>query len=289
MSPDLQTTFVSPETRFGPGAGRRSLAGVACCSDLPEREGLGAPLEEELAPGLLLDGRFRLIEPIGRSAMATIYKARDEEGDGAIVAIKVPLRRVENDPMSFGRFERELRIGSSLHDPQLLRFIPVSGRTSRPYIVMEYVDGCTLALVIHRTKPVPEEEALRVASVICEALKPLHARNVIHRDLKPGNIMVRRDQRITLIDYGLAAEVGTDAGLLAQLTPVIGTPEYMAPEQVRNKANDQRTDIYSVGVILYQMLTGRLPFETDDPWAAAQIRLNGDPVSPRSLNPAISP
>jgi serine/threonine protein kinase len=266
----------------------RPLAGIACCMDLPEREEPGPPLEEELPPGYLLDERFLLRQAIGRSGMATIYKAEDHVG-GRDVAVKIPLMRVESDPVSFGRFEREARIGSALNDPFLLRFIPVDAPKSRPYIVTELLDGCTLAMVIHRTRPVPERDALRIASVVCQALGRMHARGVIHRDLKPANIMICRDQRLCLMDFGLAAEIDARTSLLSGLTPLFGTPEYMAPEQIRNKRNDERTDIYSLGVILYQMLTGVLPFQCEDPWAAAQLRVTGDPAAPRSINPDISP
>jgi serine/threonine-protein kinase len=221
--------------------------------------------------------------------MATIYRAEDRTDGGRSVAVKVPLRRVESDPVSFGRFEREGRIGEALNDPLLLRFIRVTSPKSRPYIVTEYVDGCTLAYVIHCTRPVPERDALRIASVACRALGHMHARGIIHRDLKPANIMIRRGQTLCLMDFGLAAEIDTGVRILAGLAPLFGTPEYMAPEQVRNRRNDGRTDIYSLGVILYQMLTGSLPFQNEDPWAAAQLRVTGDPVAPRSLNPGISP
>lgn len=264
------------------------LAGIACCADLPEREGLGPPLEEELPGGVVLDGRFVIREAVGRSAMATIYRAEDRAASGRSVAVKVPLARVEADPAAFGRFEREGQIGSALDDPGLLRFIPVEQPQSRPYLVTEFLDGCTLALVIHRTKPIPEDDALKIASAICRALEHMHARGFIHRDLKPANIMVRRDASLCIMDFGLSAEIESSRGLLAGLGTPFGTPEYMAPEQVRNARNDGRTDIYCLGVILYQMLTGVLPFQNEDPWASAQLRVTGDPVAPRLLNPALS-
>jgi len=256
--------------------------------DLPGREDPGPPLEEELPSGHVLDGRFILREAIGRSGMATIYRA-DDKATGGVVAVKVPLLKMESDPVSYGRFQREERIGSALSDPLLLRFIPSDGSRSRPYIVTELLDGCTLATVIHRTGPIPERDALRIASVVCDALGHMHSRRMIHRDLKPGNIMICRDQRLCLMDFGLAAEIESGSGLLAGFVPLFGTPEYMAPEQVRNKRNDQRTDIYSLGVILFQMLTGVIPFKCEDPWASAQMRVTGDPVAPRSINPSITP
>jgi serine/threonine-protein kinase len=263
------------------------LAGVACCNDL-EREGLPPPIEQEYEPGHVLDGRFALQEVVGRSAMSTVYRALDQASGGRTVAVKIPLVRIESDPVSFGRFQREERIGSSLSDPLLLGFIPVDGPKTRPYIVMEFLDGCTLAYVLHRTRPLPEKDALRIASVICQALRHMHLRHFIHRDLKPGNVMICRSQTLCLMDFGLAAEAEKGFSLLGGLTPVFGTPEYMAPEQVRNSANDERTDIYSLGVILYQMLTGELPFKAAEPWESAQMRVNGDPVAPRMINPSIS-
>lgn len=287
-------------TAFDPGAGAPipaarepqdppALAGIECCANLPEREGLGPPLEEEMEAGTVLDGRFVLREAIGRSGTATIYRAEDRDDGGRSVAVKVPLARVESDPVSFGRFEREERIGLALNRPGLLRFLSPTVPKSRPYIVTEFLDGCTLALVIHLAKPIPERDALRIMSAVCGALAHMHERGFVHRDLKPANIMIRRDGTLCLMDFGLAAEIDSGPRFLAGLTPLFGTPEYMAPEQVRNKANDTRTDIYSLGVILYQMLTGVLPFQAEDPWAAAQLRVTGDPVAPRSLNPAISP
>jgi serine/threonine protein kinase len=276
---------VSPETALslaGP------LAGVPCCQGLPEREGMGPPLEKELADGTVLDGRFVVREAIGRSGMATIYRAEDRQQGGASVAVKVPLSRVEGDPALFARFEREERVGSGFSHPLLLRFLQVPQPRSRPYFATEFVDGCTLALVIHRSAPIPEKDALAIAAHICDALEPMHASGFVHRDLKPANLMVRRNGFLCLIDFGLAAKSEASSGLLSGLIAPLGTPEYMAPEQVRNRANDCRTDIYSLGVILYQMLVGQLPFRHEDPWEASQMRVTGDPAAPRSLNPALS-
>jgi serine/threonine-protein kinase len=288
--PDASATAQEAPSASLPKAGNESsLDGIACCSNLPEKEGLGPPLEEELPDGHVLEGRFVLHEAIGRSGAATIYRAQDQAAGGRTVAVKVPLARVEADPVAFGRFEREERIGSKLDDPGMLKFIPVAAPKSRPFIVTEFIDGCTLALVIHRAAPLPEADALKIASVICGILARLHARGIMHRDLKPSNIMVRRDRRLCLMDFGLSAEISDGPGFLAALTPLFGTPEYMAPEQVRNKRNDARTDLYSLGVILYQMLTGVLPFKAQDPWKAAHMKVAGDPPAPRSVNPAISP
>jgi serine/threonine protein kinase len=278
-------------THFGHGkpADRPPLAGVACCDDLAEREGLPAPIAEEIPDGTILDGRLRIREAIGRSELSTIYRGEDLADGGQVVAVKMPLPKIAADPVSIGRFEREERILSALHHPCLLRFIPTDGPKSRPYIVTEYLDGCTLAHVLHRARALPEKDALRIASAVCEGLIHMHDRGFMHRDLKPGNIMICRDHTLRIIDFGMAAEIGQEWGLLDSLTPLFGTPEYMAPEQVRNRRNDARTDIYCLGVILFQMLTGSLPFQDDDPWAAAQMRVTGDPPAPRRLKPGLSP
>ncbi|HEY5228561.1 MAG TPA: serine/threonine-protein kinase [Opitutaceae bacterium] len=265
----------------------RPLARMASCADLPERETVVQAAAGEMQPGFLLDGRFLVREVVGRSGMATIYLATDQDLGGD-VAVKVPLMKIESDPVSFGRFEREGRIGVALSDPLLLGFKAPDPRRSRPYIVTEFLDGCTLAWVMRRTRPLAEDDALGIASALCDALRHMHGRGFIHRDLKPDNVMVCRDGRLCLMDFGLAAEIDEGRGFLAGLAPLFGTPEYMAPEQVANKRNDERTDVYCVGVILYEMLTGQLPFVAEDPWEAAHMRVSGDPVSLRSINPAIS-
>jgi serine/threonine protein kinase len=265
-----------------------SLVGLECCRNHPGREGLGPAIEKEMPEGHVLDGRFVIREVVGRSAMATVYRVEDLAAGGRSVAIKVPLVSILSDPVLFGRFEREEQIGSRLDHPLLLKYIPVEGPKSRQYLAMEFLDGCTLAYILHLTRPLPEKDALRIASVVCDALVYLHGRGIIHRDLKPSNIMICRDCTLHIMDFGLVEELGTKRGFLAGLVPLFGTPEYMAPEQVRNARNDARTDIYSLGVILYQMLVGVLPFKGADPWAAAQMRVTGDPEAPRKLNPELS-
>jgi serine/threonine-protein kinase len=265
-----------------------SLADLECCRNHPGHEGLAPAIEPDLPDGEVIDGRFVIREPVGRSDMATVYRAEDRADGGRSVAIKMPLLRTESDPVLFGRFHREELIGVTLAHPNLLRFIPLSGEKSRPYIAMEYLDGCTLAYILHLTRPLPESDSLRITAVVCSALEYLHGRGYIHRDLKPSNIMICRDCTLRLMDYGLAEELNARRSILDRLTPLFGTPEYMAPEQVRNVRNTERTDIYSLGVVLYQMLTGVLPFAAQDPWVSAQMRVTGDPAAPRAVNPRIS-
>ncbi len=172
--------------------------------------------------------------------------------------------------------------------PYLLKFIPVE-KKSRPYLVTEYLRGCTLSHLLNAMRPLPEKDALGIASLLCDALQHMHGRGVIHRDLKPGNIMICRDRTLRLMDFGIASSVGSRKITLNGLTPTMGTPEYMSPEQVKNERADDRSDIYCLGAVLYEMLTGVVPFQNENCWVSMNNRVTGDPTAPRKLNPGISP
>lgn len=264
-------------------------AAIASLKDVPDGgHTLVASNEPELEPGLVIDGRFRICATVGRSGMATIYRAEDLLMGGREVALKIPLLRVESDPACFARFLNEEEAGLRFDHPYLVTVHRVEGRKSRPYLAMEFLRGSPLAHVMDRMRPLPEGDALKIAAMICEALAHMHGRGVIHRDLKPSNIMICRDGGFRLFDFGLASPPLRRRGVFAWLTPTLGTPEYMAPEQVRNGSIDERADVYGVGAILYEMLTGEVPFRREDPWASGFARLSGDPKAPRLLNPKLS-
>jgi len=266
------------------------LASLASCRELAEKRASLDGLEKiELPSGTLLDGRFLIGEPLGLGGMAVIYVAEDMRNSACPIVVKVPLERFQRDPAYVTRFLGEEDIGLKLDHPSLLKFHRVEGRKGRLYLVTERLSGCTLAHLIHQHRPLPEADALRIASLVGEGLQYMHEHNFIHRDIKPDNVMLCTDQTIRIMDYGLASPIAGKLDLLADLTPVFGTPQYMAPEQVKRSRSDQRADIYSLGVILYEMLTGKLPFIHEDPWVCAQARVAGDPPAPRSVNPAISP
>jgi serine/threonine-protein kinase len=268
----------------------RPLADIAACRELADkRDQVNVATDIELPPGHVLDGRFVIGEPISQGGMATIYAAEDMQNGRQKVAVKVPFLRYERDPAYVARFLREEQIGLMLNHPALLKFIPVAGPKSRLYLVTEYLSGSTLARLLHKHAPLPEADALKIASLVGDALRHLHEHGYIHRDLKPDNIMLCRDHSIRIVDFGLASPITGRFDFLADKTPVFGTPQYMAPEQVKRTHCDARTDIYSLGVILYEMLTGQLPFQHEDPWVMAQSRVSGDPTAPRQINPAISP
>ena len=244
-------------------------------------------MQHEVQVGDVLDSRFRIDEVISRSGMASIYKAWDlliEE----TVAVKVPHMQFESDPGSFARFQREAEIGKRLNHPNILRFINVT-KQSRQYIAMEYLEGRTLSSVMNEVRPIPIPDAVQIASALCDALAHMHEKGVVHRDLKPQNIMICNDGSIRIMDFGIAKATEMRRITFAGFSPAMGTPDYMAPEQVKGRRGDERTDIYSLGAILYEMTTGQVPFEGPNPFIVMNSRITGDPIAPRKVNPKISP
>jgi serine/threonine protein kinase len=263
------------------------LEDVTCCQDLPEPATVRGP-KPEFRRGQVLDGRFYFLEDIYSGGMATLYRAEDMDHGRREVVVKIPFLKFESDPAAYAQFRREEEIGLALNHPLLLKFIPVENK-SRTYIVTEYLRGCTLDYIMHKHRPLPERDALKIAGVICEALQYLHSVGIVHNDLKPSNIMICSDRTLRVMDFGLATYASAARRFLGKLVPIFGTPQYMAPEQVRAKRTDARTDIYTLGAVLFEMLTGQLPFQSEDHWDSVRWRLSGDPAAPSSLNPAISP
>jgi len=266
------------------------LADVACCQHVTDYHppaaagGAGA-----LQPGDVLDDRFVITEVISRSGLALIFKAQDLHNGNADVAVKLPQREREGDAEFLARFQREEEIGLGLNHRFVVKFIAVAAAKSRPYLVTEYLHGCTLAHLMEAMSPLTERDALKIGSLLCQALQYLHENGIIHRDLKPHNVMIGCDGTLQLLDFGLATAGGAGRGASGKVALAMGTPDYMAPELVQGKPGDARTDIYSLGAMLYEMLSGRAPFEGDNPLCAMNARLLGDPVPLRELNPAISP
>ncbi len=238
--------------------------------------------------GQVLDDRFELTDVISRSGMASIYQAHDRQ-TGQTVAVKVPFMQFESDPAFFSRFQREEEIGRLLDHPYILHIIPVDGKKSRPYIAMELLEGQTLRQLMRNVGSMGAPDALAIASRVCEALDYMHEHEVVHRDLKPENIMVCKDGSLRIMDFGIAKAAAMRRLTFAGLSPAMGTPDYMAPEQVKGKRGDARTDIYSLGAILYEMVTGAAPFEGANPYLIMNARLVGDPVAPRKRNPNVPP
>jgi len=238
-----------------------------------------------LHPGDLLD-RYRIENLVARSGMASIYRATDMQ-TGQQVAIKIPHPEMEADPVLFDRFKREAEIGERLDHPGVMKVIG-GEEHSRIYMVMEWVEGRLLRQVLNEQKKFPVERAIKIAIEICDALDYIHRHGVVHRDLKPENIMLDAEDHIKLIDFGIAGLEGARRLTFAKLSQVMGTPDYISPEQVKGKRGDGRSDLYALGIILYEMLTGKTPFSGPNPFAIMNDRLLNNPVPPCEVNPEIS-
>ena len=239
-----------------------------------------------LHPGDQID-HYEIEKLVARSGMASIFRGKDRR-TGQSVAIKVPHPEMEADPLFFDRFRREADIGRKLNNPSVMKVLPEDGQ-SRVYMAMEWVEGRLLREILNQQKKLPVERAVRITLGILKALDYIHSQGIVHRDLKPENVMVDDQDCVKLIDFGIASSSGARRLTFAKLTQAMGTPDYISPEQVRSKRGDARSDLYSVGVMLYEMLTGKTPFTGPNPFAIMNDRLLNNPVPPREIDPDISP
>ena len=237
-----------------------------------------------LETGTQIDS-YRIDGQIARSGMATIFRATDLRDD-RVVALKIPHPDMEADPILFDRFNREAGIGERLNHPNVMRVFGDEKR-SRVYMVMEWCEGRLLRTIMDEGK-LSQERAIKIAKGVLRALDYIHGNGVVHRDLKPENIMVDENDHIKLIDFGIASDNTARRLTYANFTSTLGTPNYISPEQVKGKRGDGRSDVYSMGVILYEMLTGKLPFTGPSPIAAMNDRLLNHPIPPTVADPTIS-
>jgi eukaryotic-like serine/threonine-protein kinase len=230
---------------------------------------------------------YRIERVAARSGMASIFRALDER-TGQPVAIKVPHPEMEADPVFYDRFRREQEVGEKLDHPNVMKVFPNHDH-SQFYMAMEWIDGRLLRQIMNEQRKLPTERALNIALQIALALDYIHTQGVVHRDLKPENIMVSALDGIKLIDFGIAANVGSKRLTFAKFSQTMGTPDYISPEQVKGKRGDGRSDIYALGVMLYEMLTGKVPFTGPNAFVIMNDRLLNNPVPPREIDPGISP
>ena len=222
-----------------------------------------------------------------QSGMSVLYRAIDRN-TGRQVALKVPLAGMEEDPVLFERFKREQEIGQLLDHPGIVKTYNDEER-SRTYMVLEWVEGRLLRTILNEEKKLSIERATKIALGMCDALDYMHKRGIVHRDLKPENIMVDENDNIKLIDFGIALKEDARRLTFVNVSNMLGTPDYISPEQVQGNRGDQRSDIYALGIMLYEMLTGTVPFVGPNPLAVMNERMLHEPRAPRELNPDISP
>jgi serine/threonine protein kinase len=239
-------------------------------------------------PDMQSVGSYDLIAKIAEGGMGWVYKGRHRQ-TGQVVAIKIIPATMARNEVLLQRFEQEFRAASRLDHPNVVRALDYCGTGSTPFLVMEFVDGESLGQKVEREGKMPEAEAVRVIVQVCQGLHKAHKQGMIHRDIKPDNIMLARDGTAKITDLGLVKDIDAELNL-TRTGRGLGTPHFMAPEQFRNAKNaDVKCDVYSIGATMYMMVTGDLPFgKSSGPLDAWMKKINNDLVAPRALVPGLS-
>jgi serine/threonine protein kinase len=240
-------------------------------------------------PGTQVD-HYEIIRMLGHGGMNRVYLARDVYNQQEVV-LKFPNDDLIGDIAVFERYKREAEIGNRLHHPQVQHLLNTGEKRSEEYLVVEYIKGQTLRTVLeeHAPDPLPVAEAIRITLQICTALAYCHEQGVFHRDMKPENVMLQEDGNIKIIDFGIALLEGARRVTWRGLSGTVGTPDYMSPEQLKGERGAAGSDIYAVGVMLYEMLCGHTPFEGENIFAIMNQHVSQDPPSILLANPQLSP
>jgi eukaryotic-like serine/threonine-protein kinase len=240
----------------------------------------------------VLGERYEIGGVLGRGGMAEVHRGRDLRL-GREVAVKVLRSDLARDPSFQVRFRREAQAAASLNHPAIVAVYDTgedrTGSGATPYIVMEYVEGDTLRDVLRREGRLDPQHAMELTADICGALDFSHRNGIVHRDVKPGNVMITPDGAVKVMDFGIARAVSDSAATMTSTAAVIGTAQYLSPEQARGEGVDARSDVYSVGCLLYELVTGAPPFTGDSPVSVAYQHVREDPRLPSSINPVIPP
>lgn len=272
---------VEPKERAGTDENRKEQAGAAAAG----------------LTGQIVDGRYRVSRRLGEGGMAYVYLVEDHE-TGERVAVKILTPRLSRDPSSMERLRREASIAMRLDHPNVCRILRIGETADKlTYLVMPYLPGEPLSEIEQRQGPFPLAEGIAILVQMCRGLQHAHALHIVHRDLKPENVMLVPDEsapfgrRAVVMDFGLAKErrAGPELAKLTQTGIVLGTPEFMSPEQIRGKPLDGRSDVYAVAVLAFEMFTGKLPFEGRNPQEAMLARLKAQPLKLRSVREDLPP
>lgn len=238
---------------------------------------------DDTSPGALFDGRYRIISRLGQGGMARVFLAQDESLHRQ-VAVKVLADRHSDDPHFIERFQREARAAARLNHPNIVQVYDQSQTEGMSYIVQEYVEGETLKDLIRRESPIEPRRAITIALQILAALRVAHQQGVIHRDVKPQNILVQPDGKIKVADFGIASAGDTE---MTEAGSIVGTAQYLAPEQARGLPVGPPADLYAVGIVLYEMLSGRVPFEGEAAVTVAMRHVQEAPEALTDRNPLV--
>jgi len=239
------------------------------------------------SPGEHFGDRYQIIEEIGQGGMGKVFKARDNELD-IVVALKMIKPQLSADPNIVSRFKKELLLAREIFHENVIRIHDLGEINGIKYISMNYIEGNSLQEILQSTGKLTIEKSIDITKQVCSALSAAHSKGIIHRDLKPQNIMINKKGKALVLDFGIARSLDSDSGT-TQEGIVLGTPYFMSPEQIMGERVDASTDIYSLGIIMYETVTGKLPFTADSPTTLLHMHLSEKPKPPSQLNPQIPP